>query len=211
EGEEGEQVAPCVLTSSASATEFADGPTSLPYVNDTSGLLTSSLPTGSTVIYDIEIDEAELDYYGDGLEPVAIVDVAGVATMPFGDGMVVFLGWDWYPDAYDDEEGGGLDIGAAAAEDEAQWAVVLDLAVSQPAVTATGAVGTATFTSNSPSTQPVFVTYVVDGTTHVATIAPGTTSVTVDIAGPSSLACSFPGCGVVEGTVEVAPATVTPT
>lgn len=185
---------PCVLTAAAAATEFADAPATITYVNGTTGLYVSSLPAGSTVIYQITVEE------GEGGDPV---DVAGLATMPYGDGMVVFYGWDWYPDSFGDLE----PVGVA---EEAAWATVLDLGVSQPTVTATGGTGQVTFTSDSPSTQPVFVEYTFGGTTAVAEIAPGSTSAVVGLTGSGGLSFSVPGWGVGEGSVEVLAATAAP-
>ncbi|MGK2948458.1 MAG: hypothetical protein ACSLFP_07780 [Acidimicrobiales bacterium] len=189
----------CLLTAAAANSEFADGPASLRYVNDSTGLLPASLPAGSTAAYvasfDDEAPEGEI-------MAAALVDVVGLVSMPYGDGAVLFYAWDWFPDADLEGEGEGGEITAAAAEDEAEWAVVLDLGVSQPAVTATGGTGQIVLTSDSPSTQPIFVELVIDGVAQTATIAPGTTTTTVDAA-PGAVAYSVPGWGVGEGSVTV--------
>ena len=87
---------PCELTAAAADTEFADGPATLLGVNATGAIITSTLPAGSTVIYEgVEDDDEGGD---DVVAPAALVDVAGVAVVPFGDGAIVTLGWDWFPD-----------------------------------------------------------------------------------------------------------------
>ena len=147
---------PCELTAAAADTEFADGPATLLGVDATGAIISSTLPAGSTVIYSgVEDDEEGEDL----VAPAALVDVAGVAVIPFGDGAIVTLGWDWFPDdecCVEEDDGG--EVEAAAAEDEADWALVLDLAVSQPEVTVTSpSPNQLLLTSDSPSTQPVFV------------------------------------------------------
>lgn len=195
----------CVLTAAAGATEFADGPATLPYVDDSTALDPATLPSGSTVAYEGEIDTGEEPL--EDVAPAAIVTIAGVAVMPYGDGAVVFLGWDWYPDAE------GSEAGAADAGQEALWAEVLDLAVSQPEVTAAvNADGDIVFTSDSPSTQPVFVALTINGTTQTVTIAAQTTTATVSPSVTSATTASFavPGWGIGEGSVQVGATAVAP-
>uniref|UniRef100_UPI0030C6A83F Ig-like domain-containing protein n=1 Tax=Aurantiacibacter hainanensis TaxID=3076114 RepID=UPI0030C6A83F len=65
------------LTSEALGTTFEGGAASLGTPSATGALLKSSLPEGSLSIYD------------DGT-------ATSVAVMPFGDGQITALGWDWY-------------------------------------------------------------------------------------------------------------------
>lgn len=182
-------VGDCVLTEAAAVTEMADGPADLAYVDDSTALDPASLPTGSTVFYE-DSDTG----------------LVASASMPFGDGAVLFYGWDWFPEA--DEEG---DAGVAGVEEEAEWATVLDLGVSQPEVTADSpAAGALRLRSDSPSTQPVFVALVIDGTAHTVVIAAKTTEANFDVGGAASVAWSVPGWGIGEGTVDVAGAAAAP-
>ena len=202
---DGEDGGPCALMPAAADTEFADGPDPLLGVNATWSILSSSLPAGSTVIYEGQfVEEAqEVSTSAAGLAPEI---GAAVAAVPVEDGVVITLGWDWYPDTE-----GGADATAASAEDETDWALVLDLALSQPEVTASSpAAGQLRLTSDSPSTQPVFVRLVIDGTEHIVTIAAKTTEANFDVGGSATVEFSVPGWGIGEGTVEVAGATAAP-
>jgi hypothetical protein len=65
-------------TPDAAGTEWADAIASIPENNGTIGIHDTTLPAGAKPIYDD----------GNGLS--AVVDI------PFGDGSVTLLGWDWY-------------------------------------------------------------------------------------------------------------------
>ncbi len=65
-------------TAEAAGTEWADGPASIPDNNATGIVLENSLPTGGKSLYS--------DGQGD----------AAVSVLPYGDGSVTLLGWDWY-------------------------------------------------------------------------------------------------------------------
>jgi hypothetical protein len=182
---------PCVLTEEAAETEFADGPATLDYANGSMGLDPATLPTGATIAYLGQYDEELND-----ASAAAVADLAAVVSMPFGDGAVVFLGYDWYP-------------GESASEPD--WATILDLAVSQPEVSASSpAPGTLDLTMDSPSTQPVFVRLVINGTEHTVVIAAKTTSASFDVGGAATVEWDVPGWGVGEGSVEVAGAAAAP-
>ena len=197
----------CPLTAEGGNTEWADGPSPLGYVNHTTGLVISTLPAGSTVVYqgaaDDVFDGPEADAAGDEPEPEPVLaDTAALVSMPYGDGVVVYHGWDWYPEQ--DE----ADADAATVQEESDWAVVLDFSVSQPEVTADSpAPGVLRLTMDSPSTQPVFVALVINGTTHTVPIAPKTTFANFDVAGGTVVAWSVPGWGIGEGSTEVAAGT----
>lgn len=198
----------CPLTAEAADTEMADGPAVITYVNDSSGLVPGSLPAGSTIFYlgQVEVEEEETDA-GGGATPAAIVDVVAAASMPFGDGAVLFYGWDWFPAA----DLVNSDVSPADAATEADWATTLDLGVSQPEVTASSpAAGALDLTMDSPSTQPVFVRLVINGTEHTVVIAAKTTSASFDVGGAATIAWDVPAWGIGEGTVEVAGATAAP-
>lgn len=184
----------------AADTEFDEGPSELADISATDGLITASLPEGTT------------DVYLGGVVPVGTAGegqagpMSTVGSVPVGDGAVIYLGWDWFPDTES-----AADAVAATAEDEAAWAIVLDLAVSQPEVTASSpAPGALDLTMDSPSTQPVFVELVINGTTHTVVIAAKTTSASFDVGGEAAVAWSVPGWGIGEGTVEVGGATAAP-
>ena len=184
----------CPITPAAADTEFADGPAAVGYVSDATGLAPGSLPAGSTTAYSGVATTPPLEY----VAPSAAIALDAVVSMPYGDGAVVFLGWDWFPDS---DEGGAS---VASVEDEADWATVLDLAVSQPTVTAAKSGTSVVLTSDSPSTQPVFVSLTLNGATQTVIIAPKTTSASVPLpAGTTSASFSVPGWGVGEGAVDV--------
>lgn len=86
------------LTAQANGTTFEGGPASLTDANATRSLETSSLPAGS------------LSIYASGADTM-------VATMPFGNGQIVVLGYDWYNAAPLGSQTGG-------------WLTVLDRAIS---------------------------------------------------------------------------------
>ncbi|WP_436793748.1 Calx-beta domain-containing protein [Actinospongicola halichondriae] len=178
-------------------TELHDGPATLLYVNDTTTLSIASLPEGSTVPY-VDNNNA---------------DGAAVALMPFGDGMVVFLGYDWFPD-FDEEEDGEVEdvrpddagdqsdagrVSAFAEGDDPQyddWEAVLDAVVSQPIVTISDVSvdegGDAVFTVSidGPSSQPVFVALATsDGSaTGPDDFEPNAASVTIE---PGATSATF--------------------
>jgi hypothetical protein len=191
----------CPLTAAAGDTEFADGPDSLVGIDATDSIISSSLPPGSTVIYEgLGEPGGEPRAAGELSEPGATV-----AAVPVEDGVVITFGWDWYP-----ENEGGVEAAATPA-DEADWATVLDLALSQPEVSASSpAAGALELTMDSPSTQPVFVRLVIDGTEHIVVIAAKTTSAAFDVGGQATVEWDVPGWGIGEGTVEVAGATAAP-
>ena len=66
------------ITETAAGTRFEGGPADLAENDATSGLELDSLPAEALPIY-----ANELGY-------------APVVTLPYGDGEIVFLGWDWY-------------------------------------------------------------------------------------------------------------------
>lgn len=81
--------------SDAVGTSFEGGPVSLTWYSDTTGILTSSLPPGSLVIYEASTGPAD----------------SIVSLIPEGSGWVVFFGWDWYNAApTGTEDGGWLDV-----------------------------------------------------------------------------------------------------
>ncbi len=171
--------ATCPLTPAGASTEFADGPAELVYVNGSTGVESGSLPAVATEVY------------REGDTNVA------VASMPYGDGAVVFFAWDWYPETQQSEDDD--EVLAADAGDEADWATVLDLGVSQPAVTAELVDGQIVFTSDSPSTQPVFVSLTIDGAAQTVAIEPLTTTASVAAGDGVAAAFTVPGWGVGEG------------
>ena len=194
-------VGDCVLTAEAADTEMADGPADLAYVDDSTSVAPASLPDGSTVFYEGVAGAVP----GSAGTAGVVLDLVASASMPYGDGAVLFFGWDWFPDA----EGG--DSVAAGVAEEAEWATVLDLGVSQPEVSASSpAAGTLDLTMDSPSTQPVFVALVINGTPHTVVIAAKTTSASFDVGGQATVAWTVPGWGIGEGTVDVAGATAAP-
>ena len=65
-------------TAAAAGTEWADGPDSIPNNNGTGDIDPTTLPTGAKAIY------SDADGFA------AVVDI------PFGDGSITMLGWDWY-------------------------------------------------------------------------------------------------------------------
>jgi VCBS repeat-containing protein len=65
------------LTSDAVGTTFEGGPATIPNINAMRGFLTSTLPTGSLTIYETG-------------------GVSTVAVIPFGDGQITTIGWDWF-------------------------------------------------------------------------------------------------------------------
>jgi hypothetical protein len=186
---------------------MADGPADLAYVDDSTSLAPDSLPEGSTIFYEgVVTGDPEIRAAGDAQaageepEPEPGTPLAAAVSMPYGDGAVLFLGWDWYPDAQSDS-----DATAASVEQEAEWALVLDLAVSQPEVTADSpGPGALRLTMDSPSTQPVFVRLVINGTEHTVPIAAKTTEANFDVGGAATVEWDVPGWGIGEGTVEVA-------
>jgi hypothetical protein len=194
-------VGDCVLTAAAADTEMADGPADLAYVNDSTSVTPASLPEGSTVFYE---GTAGLGPNAAGAAGVLPEDLVAAASMPFGDGAVLLFGWDWFPDTESDST-------AAGVAEEAEWATVLDLSVSQPEVSASSpAAGALDLTMDSPSTQPVFVALVINGTPHTVVIAAKTTSASFDVGGQATVAWSVPGWGIGEGSVDVAGATAAP-
>jgi hypothetical protein len=66
--------------SDAIGTPFEGGPVSLPYNDDTTGIVSSSLPPGSKVIYEAASGPAD----------------SIVSLIPEGSGWIVFFGYDWY-------------------------------------------------------------------------------------------------------------------
>jgi hypothetical protein len=87
--------------SDAVGTSFEGGPIDLPYNNDTTGIVTSSLPLGSRVIYEANSGPAD----------------SIVTLIPEGSGWIVFFGYDWYDAAPTGSQDGGwlevLDRGTA--------------------------------------------------------------------------------------------------
>jgi cysteine-rich repeat protein len=65
-----------LAAAAAEGTAFAGGPESLPWNNGT-GIIVSPLPLGSRAVY-------------------RSADGVSVALIPYGEGAIVFLGWDWF-------------------------------------------------------------------------------------------------------------------
>lgn len=85
-------------TTASIDTPFELGPDTLPNNNGTDGLRISSLPAGSSVIYQSG-------------------DLATVVLIPYGDGFVVYIGWDWFNAAPNGNvDGGWLDVLASVVE-----------------------------------------------------------------------------------------------
>ena len=79
-------------TVSADISGFADCVATLPYNDAVKGVLEESLPAGSVTIY-------------------KSLDSIYVVLMPYNQGTVVFLGWDWYGAVpVDDLDGGWLEV-----------------------------------------------------------------------------------------------------
>ena len=80
------------LTSDAVGTTFEDGPATIPNLSATGGFLTSSLPTGSLSIYENGSSST-------------------VAVIPFGNGQITTIGWDWwYAQPMGSQDSGWLDV-----------------------------------------------------------------------------------------------------
>jgi hypothetical protein len=92
----GSMSSPCPLNNSdAVGTSFEGGPVSIPYNDDTTAIVTSSLPPGSLVIYEASSGPAD----------------SVVTLIPEGAGWIVFFGWDWYNAApTGTEDGGWLEV-----------------------------------------------------------------------------------------------------
>ncbi len=88
------------ITAAATGTAFTNGPAWLPANNATDSLDSSTFPAGGQAIYSSGGINAE------------------VAWLPFGNGQIVYLGWDWY------------DAAPPGAQDNG-WLEVLDRAVIQ--------------------------------------------------------------------------------
>ncbi|MBN2389548.1 MAG: YncE family protein, partial [Anaerolineae bacterium] len=88
------------ITSAAVGTAFQGGPATLPGNDATWGLDSSTFPPGGLAIYSSGGNSAE------------------VAWLPYGDGQIVYLGWDWYDAAPPgNQDGGWLDVlGRAVAQ-----------------------------------------------------------------------------------------------
>lgn len=81
------------IMAAAVGTAFQGGPATLPSNNATSGLDSSTFPSGGLAIYSSGGNNAE------------------VAWLPYGAGQIVYLGWDWYDAAPPgSQEGGWLDV-----------------------------------------------------------------------------------------------------
>ncbi len=91
------------LTGDASGTQFSDDSSSIPSHSATQAITTSSLPIGS------------LNIYGDASSST-------VAVMPFGQGQVTFVGWDWFN-------------AAPLGIRDSGWLQVLDSAISKTSIT----------------------------------------------------------------------------
>lgn len=87
------------ITADATGTAFEGGSATLTDANATTGLTTSSLPADSLSIY-------------------TSGGVTSVAVIPYGNGQITYLGWDWYNGAPLGGHSGG-------------WLAVLNAAVSQ--------------------------------------------------------------------------------
>jgi Calx-beta domain-containing protein/Big-like domain-containing protein len=74
----GSSVGSTSKTPQAANTEFQNGADSIPNNNATTAVLESSLPAGA------------LSIYSDGAGGATVVDI------PFGDGSITLLGWDWF-------------------------------------------------------------------------------------------------------------------
>ena len=104
----GSESSPYPLNNSdAVGTPFEGGPVTLPYNDDTTAIVSSSLPGGSLVIYEANTGPAD----------------SIVTLIPEGNGWIVFFGYDWYDAApTGNYDGGwlevldrGTDLGAALA------------------------------------------------------------------------------------------------
>ena len=93
------------LTGDASGTQFSDDNSSIPSHSATQAITTSSLPIGS------------LNIYGDASSST-------VAVMPFGQGQVTFVGWDWFN-------------AAPLGIRDSGWLQVLDSAISKTSIATT--------------------------------------------------------------------------
>jgi hypothetical protein len=72
----------------AAGTPFAGGPVSLPYISDTTDMNSASLPSSTKIIYNNGTN-------------------VSVFMAPYGNGWVVFLGWDWFNAVPNGSEDGG--------------------------------------------------------------------------------------------------------
>jgi len=132
-------------TADAAGTEFADGPASLPQNNGTDALDPTTLPPGAKVIY------ADPDGFA------AVVDI------PFGDGSITLLGWDWFDSSPPDPTLGpppslaprGLQLrGDSSGGQDFGWQDVLRRSVDLPVLN----VGDVSVTEGNSGTTPATFT-----------------------------------------------------
>lgn len=155
-------------TSEAAGTFFEDGAATIPGNDDTAAVSVSSLPANAINVYN----------YLDGSN-----DVSALAILPFGEGEIIYFGWDWYgsmpPGGPGDGCEDGLDGGWQALLAAALNSVDADLQISKSADSASVNVGdevtfTVTVTNNGPSDASEVV--VTDNLPASATLVSATAS-----------------------------------
>jgi Calx-beta domain-containing protein/Big-like domain-containing protein len=153
------------LTADAAGTEFAGGPASIPPNNGTGALAPTDLPAGAKAIY------------ADAGGNAAVVDI------PFGDGSITLLGWDWFNSSPPNPElataptfdSGLRERGGAGPGQDFGWQDVFRRSVDLPVITINdvsvteGNSGTTlagfTVTASQPHSEVLHVNYgTADGT-----------------------------------------------
>lgn len=87
----------------ADGTAFADGPESVPMLDATVTVDAASLPPGARDVYGVVGGGGGGG--GTTTNPTPPTEDTGLYTVPYGDGTIVFLGWDWFSSTRPDTPG----------------------------------------------------------------------------------------------------------
>jgi hypothetical protein len=134
-----------IRTSQAVGTAFVDDPDTLPNNNATATLLTESLPPGARSIYE-----------NDGQSAVVLVE--------WGDGIIIYLGWDWWNAApIGTHNGGWLSVLGSAVDQHLPLAPMPPVITAQPQSLTTVRGSTASFRVSACGSRPLSYQWRKDG------------------------------------------------